>query len=96
MAAPAALAAWGWRHPGAWLNAVVLALFLARALRLPAPGTIPSGAPHPAEGAVRAGLGGIFFVNAGILWSRNLAGPALALYGLWFLGRLSIILRRFA
>ena len=96
LAAPAALAAWGWRHPGAWLNALVLALIIARALRLPGPGTVPAGGPHPAEGAVRAGLSGIFFVNAGILWSRNLAGPALALYGLWFLGRVSKTLRRFA
>jgi hypothetical protein len=70
----------------AWLNAVVFALCLLPALRLPRPGDVSPNAPHPAAGVVRSALGAIYFFDAGLLWCFGQREAALGLYVLFVLG----------
>jgi 4-hydroxybenzoate polyprenyltransferase len=63
-AVPAALLALAWRSVLAWVNAAVLAATLGAALRA---GLTGAGPHHPAQVFVRNALGGIYFVDAGII-----------------------------
>jgi hypothetical protein len=60
----------------------------ARELAAPGGAASPPASPgplHPAESFVRAGLSGLFLVDAGLLHASGLAGPAAAEYGLMIL-----------
>ena len=63
-AVPGALAALAWRSLLAWANAVVLASTLGAALRAALGHREPH---HPAQVFVRNALGGLYFVDAGIV-----------------------------
>jgi 4-hydroxybenzoate polyprenyltransferase len=81
---PALLAVFGGLHIDSVANAVVLTWILVRGIS----GPVPAGmAPdlHPAERFVRAGLSGIFLIDAGLLLANGLHKVALAEYGLMIL-----------
>ncbi|MBI4586483.1 MAG: UbiA family prenyltransferase [Planctomycetes bacterium] len=89
LSAPVGLLLGSWRNPFVWGNSLLFFAVLFRALKLPAPETwaaAGTGQLHPAAGAVRAGLTGLYFLNAGYLHSHGLWAPACLIYGLVVLG----------
>ena len=73
-AVPGALAALAWRSLLAWANALVLAATLGMALRA-ALGR--RGPVHPAQVFVRNALGGLYFVDAGVILAFSPPGTAV-------------------
>ncbi|MEM7233400.1 MAG: UbiA family prenyltransferase [Planctomycetota bacterium] len=92
LAIPMALALLSPYPEGSWVNGIVLLALLIRTQRFAASERIPV---HPAAVFVRGSLGGIFFVDAGLVWSVAPATDvavmssvgaiyALALLGWWW------------
>ncbi len=67
------------------LNSGTLGILLATAIARGCQSRATGGSAHPAEKFVRAGLSLLFFVDAGILLTRDLFAPALCVYGLMIL-----------
>ncbi len=88
LAVPLALGAWQAHSPYGWLNSVALLWLLLRTQRRAAAQTT---SVHPAAVYVRTALGGIFLVDAGLIWAFSPPQPILyaapiALYSLALLG----------